>query len=83
MCPREVERLALTDAFLLGDAGWQAIYNNPDLWHFRFHGPTPLALVAGRERIYFNCYWNDFAADPNRSLSQADRGDLAKWIGSR
>ncbi|MGA2760410.1 MAG: alpha/beta hydrolase [Candidatus Cybelea sp.] len=73
MYPRDVVRLALMDAFLPGVAGWQAIYNNPDLWHFRFHGPTPLALVAGRERIYFNYYWNDFAADPNRSLSQADR----------
>jgi pimeloyl-ACP methyl ester carboxylesterase len=75
MYPRDVERLALMDAFLPGVAGWQAIYNNPDLWHFRFHGPTPLALVAGRERTYFNYYWNDFAADPSRSLSQADRDD--------
>ena len=73
MYPGDVERLALMDAFLPGVAGWQAIYNDPNLWHFRFHGPTPLALVAGRERIYFNYYWNDFAADPNRSLSQADR----------
>lgn len=73
MYPHEVDRLALMDAFLPGIAGWEAIYNNPNLWHFRFHGPTPLALVAGRERIYFDYYWNDFAADPNRSLSQADR----------
>jgi pimeloyl-ACP methyl ester carboxylesterase len=71
--PRDVDRLALMDAFLPGVAGWEPIYNNPDLWHFRFHGPTPLALVAGRERIYFDYYWNEFAADPNRSLSQADR----------
>jgi pimeloyl-ACP methyl ester carboxylesterase len=75
MYPREVERLALMDAFLPGVAGWQAIYNDPNLWHFRFNGPTPLALVAGRERTYFNYYWNDFAADPNRSLSQADRNE--------
>jgi pimeloyl-ACP methyl ester carboxylesterase len=73
MYPQEVARLALLDAFLPGVAGWQQIYNDPNLWHFRFNGPTPLALVAGRERIYFNYYWNAFAADANRSLSEADR----------
>lgn len=73
MYPHEVNRLALMDAFLPGIAGWEPIYNNPDLWHFRFHGSTPLALVAGRERIYFDYYWNEFAADPNRSLSPTDR----------
>ena len=73
MYPHEVARLALMDAFLPGIAGWEQIYNNPNLWHFRFHGPTPLALVAGRERIYFDYYWNEFAADANRSLSQIDR----------
>ncbi len=71
--PNEVDRLALMDAFLPGVSGWEPIYNNPNLWHFRFHGPTPLALVAGRERIYFDYYWNEFAADKSRSLSQADR----------
>jgi pimeloyl-ACP methyl ester carboxylesterase len=59
MYPHEVGRLALMDAFLPGIAGWEPIYNNPSLWHFRFHGPTPLALVAGRERIYFDYYWNE------------------------
>jgi pimeloyl-ACP methyl ester carboxylesterase len=73
MYPHEVGRLALMDAFLPGIAGWEPIYNNPNLWHFRFHGRAPLALVAGRERIYFDYYWNEFAADPNRSLSQVDR----------
>jgi pimeloyl-ACP methyl ester carboxylesterase len=73
MYPHEVGRLALMDAFLPGVAGWEPIYNNPNLWHFRFHGPTPLALVAGRERIYFNYYWDEFAADKNRSLPQTAR----------
>ena len=37
-----------------------------DLWHFHFYGKTPLALVEGRERIYFEHFWNDFAADPTQ-----------------
>jgi pimeloyl-ACP methyl ester carboxylesterase len=71
--PREVTRLALMDAFLPGVAGWEPIFNSPDYWHFRFHGPTPLALVSGRETIYFSYFWNDLAADKNRSLPASDR----------
>ncbi len=71
--PSEVEKLVVMDAFLPGVAGWEAVYNNPDLWHFRFHGPTPEALVRGRERIYFDYFWNDFAADKTRSIPEADR----------
>ena len=71
--PSEVTKLVLMDAFLPGVAGWEAIYDNPDLWHFRFHGETPLKRVQGREAEYFGYYWNEFAADRNRSLPPADR----------
>jgi pimeloyl-ACP methyl ester carboxylesterase len=71
--PVEVEKLVVMDAFLPGVAGWEAIYNNPGIWHFRFNGPTPEALVKGRERIYFDYFWNDFAADKTRSIPEADR----------
>jgi pimeloyl-ACP methyl ester carboxylesterase len=71
--PAEVQKLVLMDAFLPGVGDWTSIYNSPNYWHFRFHGPTPEALVQGRERIYFDYYWNDFAADKNRSLPEADR----------
>jgi len=71
--PSEVEKLVVMDAFLPGVAGWEGVYNNPDLWHFRFHGSTPEALVQGRERTYFDYYWNEFAANGTRSLPEADR----------
>jgi pimeloyl-ACP methyl ester carboxylesterase len=71
--PRETEKLVVMDAFLPGIDGWEAVYNNPAIWHFRFNGPTPEALVTGRERIYFEHYWNDFAADPGHSIPEADR----------
>lgn len=29
--------------------------------------------MKGRERIYFEHYWNDFAADKTRSIPEADR----------
>jgi pimeloyl-ACP methyl ester carboxylesterase len=71
--PKEVERLVVMDAFLPGVGQWEAIYNNPGFWHFRFNGPTPEELVRGRERIYFEHYWNNFAADKTRSIPEADR----------
>jgi len=71
--PAEVEKLVVMDAFLPGVGGWEAVYNNPANWHFRFNGPIPEALVQGRERTYYEHYWNDFAADKTRSLSEADR----------
>jgi pimeloyl-ACP methyl ester carboxylesterase len=71
--PSEVEKLVVMDAFLPGVAGWEDVYNNPGIWHFRFNGPTPEALVQGRERIYFEHYWNDFAADKTHSILEADR----------
>src|SRR5271155_1864083 len=75
--PTEVEKLVLMDAFLPGVAGWEDVYNNPGIWHFRFNGPTPEALVRGRERAYFDYFWNDFAADKTRSLPEADRAAYA------
>jgi pimeloyl-ACP methyl ester carboxylesterase len=71
--PAETEKLVLMDAFLPGVPGWEGVYDNPGIWHFRFNGRTPEALVRGRERTYFEFFWNDFAADKNRSLSKADR----------
>jgi pimeloyl-ACP methyl ester carboxylesterase len=71
--PAEVEKLVVMDAFLPGVQGWETIYNNSGMWHFRFNGPTPEKLVQGRERTYFEHYWNDFAADKSRSLPEADR----------
>src|SRR5580704_11736914 len=71
--PVETEKLVVMDAFLPGVAGWEDVYNNPGIWHFRFNGPTPEALVRGRERIYFEHFWNNFAADKRHSLPEADR----------
>ena len=75
--PDEVEKLVVMDAFLPGVTGWEAIYNDPNVWHFRFHGEYPEKLVQARERLYFEYFWNVLAADKNRSLSEADRAAYA------
>ena len=63
--PQRSNRIALMDAFLPGVGDWKDVWLLRDLWHFHFYGKTPLALVEGRERIYFEHFWNDFAADPD------------------
>src|SRR3984893_9769729 len=71
--PNETEKLAVMDAFLPGVPGWEPIYNAPNIWHFRFNGEYPEKLVQGRERTYFEYFWNVFAADKNHSIPEADR----------
>ena len=71
--PQTAERVILTDAFLPGIGDWKHVWLLRDLWHFHFHGEVPLALVKGRERIYLEHFWNDFAADRKRSVPEVDR----------
>ena len=76
--PAEVKRIVLMDAFLPGVGDWTNVWLLRDLWHFHFYGKTPLALVNGRERIYLEHFWNDFAADATKSIPEADRKFYAK-----
>jgi len=76
--PGEVDRLVLMEAFLPGVGEWNNVFLLRDLWHFHFYGKTPLALVTGRERIYLEHFWNDFAADAAKSVPEADRAFYAK-----
>jgi pimeloyl-ACP methyl ester carboxylesterase len=64
--PAEVDRIVLLDAFLPGVGDWKTVWLLRDLWHFHFYGVTPLKLVAGRERIYFEHFWNDLL--PTQSI---------------
>jgi pimeloyl-ACP methyl ester carboxylesterase len=76
--PQTTARVVLMDAFLPGIGDWTHVWLLRDLWHFHFYGEVPLALVKGRERIYFEHFWNDFAADRKRSVPEADRRLYAK-----
>lgn len=64
--PERVNRFVLMDAPVPGVGPWDEILKNPLLWHFRFGGPDMERLVAGRERIYLDRFWNEFSADPGR-----------------
>jgi pimeloyl-ACP methyl ester carboxylesterase len=74
--PERVKRFALIDAPVPGIGPWEEILKNPILWHFRFGGPDMERLVAGRERIYLDRFWNEFSADRTR-FSEAAREHYA------
>jgi pimeloyl-ACP methyl ester carboxylesterase len=75
--PERVTRLALIDAPIPGIGPWDEILKNPLLWHFRFGGPDMERLVAGRERIYLDRFWNEFSADPAK-FDEASRVHYAE-----
>jgi hypothetical protein len=56
---------------------WDQIVRNPLLRHFDFGGPDMERLVEGRERIYRDRFWNEFAGDPSKS-DEATREQYAK-----
>ena len=62
--PDKVDKLVVMDAPVPGVAPWDQIVLSPQLWHFNFGGPDAERLVAGRERIYLDRFWNEFAGDP-------------------
>jgi pimeloyl-ACP methyl ester carboxylesterase len=74
--PERVRRLVMIDAPVPGVGPWDEILKNPLLWHFRFGGPDMERLVAGRERIYLDRFWNEFSASPAR-FSEASRQHYA------
>lgn len=75
--PQRVTRFVLIDAPLPGIGPWEEILKNPLLWHFRFGGPDMERLVAGRERIYLDRFWNEFSADPAK-FDEASRAHYAE-----
>jgi len=64
--PGRVIRFVIMDAPLPGVGPWEEIIRSRALWHFSFQGPDAERLVAGRERIYLDRFWNEFSADPRR-----------------
>lgn len=66
------------DAPIPGIGPWDEILKNPVLWHFRLGGPDMERLVAGRERIYLDRFWNEFSARPER-FTEASRQHYATF----
>ena len=68
--PKDVERLVVMDAPLPGIGPWDELTRMPALWHWNFGGSVAERLVAGREHIYFERFW-DYAAEPSKIDEEA------------
>jgi pimeloyl-ACP methyl ester carboxylesterase len=64
--PERVSQWVAIDAPLPGIGAWHQITQDPTMWHFGFGGHDMERLVAGRERIYLDRFWNELSVDPNR-----------------
>jgi pimeloyl-ACP methyl ester carboxylesterase len=72
----KTEKLVVMDAPVPGVPPWDDIVRSPQLWHFDFGGPDAERLVKGRERIYLDRFWNEFAGDPSK-IGEATRRHYA------
>jgi pimeloyl-ACP methyl ester carboxylesterase len=70
-------KLVVMDAPVPGVPPWDEIVRNPLLWHFDFGGPDAERLVEGRERIYLDRFWNEFAGTPSK-IGEATRRHYAE-----
>ena len=71
-----VPRWVAMDAPLPGIGPWDEILKSPMLWHFNFRGPDMERLVAGRERIYLDRFYNELSANP-KAIDEATRDHYA------
>jgi pimeloyl-ACP methyl ester carboxylesterase len=69
--PDKTQKLVVMDAPVPGIPPWESIVRNPLLWHFDFGGPDVERLIEGRERIYLDRFWNEFAGDPAKIDAEA------------
>jgi len=74
--PARLTRWVVMDAPLPGIGPWDEILKSPMLWHFNFRGPDMERLVAGRERIYLDRFWNELSAKPE-AIDEATRDHYA------
>jgi pimeloyl-ACP methyl ester carboxylesterase len=74
--PTRITKWVVIDAPLPGIANWEEIKLSPLLWHFNFRGPDEERLVAGRERIYLDRFYNELSADPKK-IDEATRQHYA------
>ncbi len=75
--PARITKWVVIDAPLPGVGNWAAQLSNPKTWHFNFHGPDEERLVAGRERIFLDRFYNELSAYPEK-IDEATRDHYAR-----
>jgi pimeloyl-ACP methyl ester carboxylesterase len=75
-----VSHLAILDAPLPGTSIFERVRANPRVWHFAFHSARDIAesLVAGRERLYLQAFFDARIFDP----SAIDDRDIDQYVAA-
>ena len=62
----DLARAVIMDTVVPGVAPWDDVVRNPYIWHFALHSvpDLPERLVAGRERDYFDYFFDVLSPDP-------------------
>ena len=71
-----VKKWVVMDAPLPGLGHWDDVVKDQRTWHFDFYGPDEERLVAGRERVYLDRFYNELSADP-KHIDEATREHYA------
>jgi pimeloyl-ACP methyl ester carboxylesterase len=71
-----VNRWVVMDAPLPGIGHWTDVLLDHRTWHFDFYGPDEERLIAGRERLYLDRFYNELSADP-KHVDEATRAHYA------
>jgi pimeloyl-ACP methyl ester carboxylesterase len=74
--PQRVTKWVVMDAPLPGIGHWDDQLKSPKVWHFNFRGPDVERLVAGRERILLDRFYNELSANPS-GIDEATRDHYA------
>src|SRR6202051_3083758 len=74
--PARITKWVVMDAPLPGIGHWDDQLKNPKTWHFNFRGPDVERLVAGRERILLDRFYNELSAH-HAGIDEATRSHYA------
>jgi pimeloyl-ACP methyl ester carboxylesterase len=63
----------IMDVVIPGLPPWEEVRRNPSIWHWSFHAvrDLPETLVRGKERDYFDFFYNAISAHPERITDDA------------
>ena len=81
---RELDGAVIMNVVVPGIKPWERVKRNPYIWHFTFHNVAdlPETLVAGKQREYFDYFYNLLTAHPEKITDEA-RDHYAQAYRSR
>jgi len=71
--PNTLDHAVIMNTAIPGLDPWEEVKRNPNIWHFAFHNvpELPEMLVGGKERIYFEFFFNAISAHPEKINKRA------------